>query len=58
MERQTPVGSFFRFVSGFILFIVLSFGITIVVNTYAMSQQLAQTAAAARAALIAHPANQ
>jgi hypothetical protein len=49
--QPSPTTSFFKFTIGFLVFISLSFGITYAVNTYTISQEKAQTAAAAQAAL-------
>ena len=48
--------SFFRFTIGFLVFIGLSFGITIAVNTYTAQQAAEQQTAAALQAMLAHPA--
>ncbi len=47
-----PVGSFLRFVVGFMLFISISFGVTYAVNSYTTKQDTEkQTAAAIQAML-------
>ena len=51
---QSPTNSFFKFLTGFLVFISLSFGITYAVNTYTVAQEKAQTAAAVRALWLAH----
>jgi len=50
--RPTSTSSFFRFLTGFLVFISLSFGITYTVQTYTLAQEKAQTAAAAQAAFL------
>lgn len=49
--QPSPTSSFLKFLSGFLVFISLSFGITYAVNSYTTAQQQAQAAAAARAAM-------
>lgn len=51
---RSSVSSFMRFVTGMFVFISLSFGITYAVNSYTMSQEKVQTAAAAHAALFGY----
>lgn len=54
--QQSPVNSFFRFVSGFLLFITLSFGITYAAQELASRKDgSAQAAAAIKAMLEQHP---
>lgn len=48
------MGSFLQFVSGFLLFIAVSFGVTFAVSVYTQSQQKEQVAAAALAAFLHH----
>jgi flagellar biosynthesis/type III secretory pathway M-ring protein FliF/YscJ len=50
--RPTPTNSFFRFVVGFLVFICLFFGVTIVVQKISTGQQAAQQAAAAEAVML------
>lgn len=52
--QPTPTNSFLRFLTGFVVFISLSFGITYAVNSYTVSQAKLQAAAAAQAALFGH----
>lgn len=47
-----PVGSFVRFLIGFLIFISVSFGVTIAVNTYASSQDAQHQTAAAQEAML------
>jgi hypothetical protein len=47
-----PLGSFFRFVIGFMLLISISFGVTYAVQKYAISQQAQQQTAAALQAML------
>lgn len=49
--QPTPTNSFLRFLTGFVLFISLSFSITYAVSSYTIKQERLQTAAAAYAAL-------
>jgi len=50
--NPSPIGSFAKFVIGFLLFISLSLGITLGVNVYTSSQQQSdQTASAIQAML-------
>jgi len=50
--QPSPFGSFAKFTIGFLVFISISLGITIVVNSYENSQQKAdQTASAIQAML-------
>lgn len=48
----TPVGSFVRFLVGFLTFISVSFGVTIAVNTYASARDASQQASAAKALML------
>lgn len=50
--QPSPVGSFFRFLSGFLLFISLSFGITFAANAVANHRDGASQAASALKALL------
>jgi hypothetical protein len=50
--NQAPVGSFVKFSLGFLIFIGVSFGVTIAVNTYTVTQTGEQQAAAALAAML------
>ena len=50
--QQTPLGSFARFLIGFTLFISVSFGVTLAVQTYASGQDAAHQQAAAAAAML------
>jgi hypothetical protein len=50
--KPAPVGSFVRFLVGFVTFIGVSFGVTVAVNTYAIAKQNSQQQAAAFQALI------
>jgi hypothetical protein len=47
-----PVGSFVRFLVGFLTFISVSLGLTIAVNTYASAKDTQQAAAAAKALML------
>ncbi len=47
--QQSGVGSFFKFLFGFLIFISVSFGVTFTVNKLAVAKDLSQAAAAARA---------
>jgi len=47
-----PVGSFVRFLIGFLTFITVSFGVTIAVNTYATAHDAQQQTAAAEQAML------
>ena len=49
--QPSPTTSFLRFLTGFMVFISLSFGITFAVNSYTVAQAKAQAATAAEAAL-------
>ena len=49
---STPTQSFFRFVFGFFIFIGLSLGLTIVVNSYTTQQTAAANQASALQALV------
>jgi hypothetical protein len=49
-----PLGSFLRFVIGFMLFISISFGVTYAVQKYAVGQQAQQQTAAALQAMLEH----
>lgn len=51
--QSSPMGSFFKFVLGFLVFISVSFGVTFAVNEVAQSQDAQQTAAAALAHMLA-----
>lgn len=51
---ESSVSSFLRFVIGFTVFIGLSFGITYAVNSYTLSQERSEQAAAAYQAMIGH----
>ena len=48
----SPVGSFARFLIGFLTFISVSFGVTIAVNSYAGAQDAERQAAAALQAML------
>lgn len=50
--NQAPVGSFVRFLVGFLTFISVSFGVTIAVNVYASTQDAESQAAAALSAML------
>jgi hypothetical protein len=50
--KPAPVGSFVRFLVGFLTFIGLSLGVTVAVNTYAVSQDATHQQAAAFEALV------
>jgi len=52
--QQSPTSSFLKFLTGFMVFISLSFGITYAVNSYTISQTKLQAAAAAQTALFGH----
>ncbi len=52
MQQVTPAGSFIKFLTGFLTLITLSFGLTYAVNSYAMSRDANQAAAAAKADLL------
>ena len=45
--QLSPVGSFFKYVLGFLVFISVSFGVTFAVNKVAQAKDAAQTASAA-----------
>ncbi|MCE9541036.1 hypothetical protein K8R03_00565 [Candidatus Kaiserbacteria bacterium] len=47
--QESPVGSFFKFLLGFLVFISVSFGVTFTVNKMAQAKDVSQAAAAARA---------
>lgn len=49
---ETPVGSFLRFFLGFMLFISISFGVTLAVNSYTANQSIEQQTAAALQAML------
>ena len=49
---MSPLSSFFRFLLGFLVFISISFGVTIAVNEYSISQDQAQQTAAALQAML------
>jgi hypothetical protein len=51
--KPAPVGSFVRFLVGFLTFIGVSLGVTIAVNSYAIAQQEHAQQAAAFEALVA-----
>lgn len=50
--NPAPVGSFVKFSLGFLVFISISFGVTIAVNTYTVAQTGEEQAAAAIAAML------
>lgn len=50
---QAPLNSFLKFVIGFLLFISLSFGLTVAVSTYTAAQDQERQTAAALQALLA-----
>jgi len=50
--QPTPAGSFFRFVVGFFVFIVVFFGVTIAVQKVSANEQAQQQAAAAEALML------
>jgi hypothetical protein len=50
--NPTPVGSFVRFLVGFLTFVTVSFGVTVGVNAYASGQSAQQQAAAAFSAML------
>lgn len=50
--RETPTGSFFKFFFGFAVFIGMSIGLTIAVNTYTVTRDASQHAAAALAGMV------
>lgn len=47
--KPAPVGSFVRFLVGFLTFIGVSLGVTVAVNSYAVAQSQAEHAAALQA---------
>lgn len=49
--QPSPVGSFVRFVIGFLTFLSVSFGVTYAVNIYATAQDMEKQTAAAFANL-------
>ena len=52
MQQQSPVASFLKFTFGFITFIVVSFTLTITVDSYTKKQNAQQAAAAAFAGIV------
>jgi len=50
--QPAPVGSFLKFLVGFLTFISVSFGVTIAVNSYATTKDVHQEAAAAKAEML------
>ena len=50
--RQSSSGNFAKMVTGFLVFISLSFGLTYAVQSYTISQEKAQQAAAIEAAML------
>ena len=50
--NPTPVGSFTRFLVGFLTFISVSLGVTVGVNAYATGQDAEQQAASALSAML------
>ena len=50
--KDDAVGSFLRFFFGFMLFISISFGVTIAVNAYTTQQSQQQAATAALQAML------
>ncbi len=50
--NPTPVGSFTRFLVGFLTFISVSLGVTVGVNAYATGQDAEHQAAAALSAML------
>ncbi|HVU75381.1 MAG TPA: hypothetical protein VHD38_00910 [Candidatus Paceibacterota bacterium] len=52
--KPAQVGSFVRFLVGFLTFIGVSLGVTVAVNSYAIAQESAQQQAAAFSALVQH----
>ena len=50
--EDSPVGSFFKFLLGFLVFISVSFGVTFTVNKLAQAKDYSQAAAAAHAHLL------
>ncbi len=50
--QPSPVGSFFKFTLGFLVFISVSFGVTFAVNSVAQSKDATQAAAAATAHML------
>ncbi|MFA7310062.1 MAG: hypothetical protein WC050_04110 [Candidatus Paceibacterota bacterium] len=50
--NQPPVSSFVKFSLGFLVFLSVSFGVTIAVNTYASGQTQEQQTASALAAML------
>lgn len=52
--QPSPIGTFFRFVLGFLLFISASFILTYAVNSYAHARDLSEQAAAARALMLSN----
>ena len=50
--QQSPTGSFLKFTFGFVTFLVLSFGLTLVVSNYTKAQDSQQAAAAAIALML------
>lgn len=53
MQRESAVGSFLKFSIGFMVFISISFGVTIAVNAYSQKQQAERQTAAALQAMLA-----
>ena len=49
---ESPVGSFLRFFIGFMLFISISFGVALTVNSYTAKQSAEQQTAAALKAVL------
>ena len=50
----SPVNSFLRFFLGFMLFISISFGVTLAVNAYSAQQTASAQSAAALQAMLQH----
>jgi len=50
--QETPVASFMHFFLGFLVFISLSVGLTVFVNSYTIKQAGDQQAAAAKALML------
>ena len=50
--QPAPVGSFLKFLVGFLTFISVSFGVTIAVNSYATTKDVHQEAAVAKALML------
>lgn len=50
--NDSPVGSFLKFAIGFMVFISVSFGVTIAVNVYAQKQDAERQTAAALQAML------